>query len=219
MSFHMPDCAEIVRHALAEDIGTGDVTTDLTVDPGMRAEAHFVAKQAGIIAGTEAVRQTLMQLDPGIELQIHLEDGETAEVGEKILTARGSARALLTGERVSLNFLQQLSGIATLTSRFVALAVGTKARIVETRKTTPGLRLLEKYAVRVGGGRNHRFGLYDGIVIKDNHILACGGITTAVERALSQASHTLSITVEYAGAGARSAGGGRRYPSARQYEH
>jgi len=196
MSFHMPDCAEIVRHALAEDIGTGDVTTDLTVDPGMRAEAHFVAKQAGIIAGTEAVRQTLMQLDPGIELQIHLEDGETAEVGEKILTARGSARALLTGERVSLNFLQQLSGIATLTSRFVALAVGTKARIVETRKTTPGLRLLEKYAVRVGGGRNHRFGLYDGIVIKDNHILACGGITTAVERALSQASHTLSITVE-----------------------
>ncbi len=196
MAFYPPDCTEIVRQALAEDIGTGDVTTQLTVDPDLKATAYFIAKQAGIIAGIDVVRQTLLQLDPGALFEIHLEDGENVEPGDTILTATGRAQALLTGERVALNFLQRLSGIATMTSRFVALAVGTKARIVDTRKTTPGLRALEKYAVRVGGGRNHRFGLYDAVMIKDNHILAAGGITAAVERVMAQASHTLSITVE-----------------------
>src|SRR5437016_4671486 len=179
MPFYPPDCIETIRRALNEDLGTGDVTTQLTIDPEQRAEADFIARQAGIIAGTEVVRQTLLQLDPGMELAVHLQDGETAELGDRILTATGSAQAILTGERVALNFLQRLSGIATITSRFVALAAGTKARIVDTRKTTPGLRALEKYAVRVGGGRNHRFGLYDAIMIKDNHVQAAGGLREA----------------------------------------
>ena len=196
MAFYAPDCAEIIRQALAEDIGTGDVTTQLTVDPNLRASADFIAKQAGVIAGAEVVRQTLLQLDPAMDFALLVEDGETAEPGDTILTATGHAQSLLTGERVALNFLQRLSGIATMTSRFVALAVGSKASIVDTRKTTPGLRVLEKYAVRVGGGRNHRFGLYDAIMIKDNHIQAAGGIAAAVERAQAQASHTLSVTVE-----------------------
>ncbi len=196
MGFYAPECTEIVRQALAEDIGTGDITTQLTVDPDLNATGSFIAKQAGVIAGIDVVRQTLLQLDPEIEFEVLLDDGETAEPGDTILTASGRAQALLTGERVALNFLQRLSGIATMTSRFVALAVGSKARIVDTRKTTPGLRALEKYAVRVGGGRNHRFGLYDAIMIKDNHIQAAGGIAAAVERALSQASHVLSVTVE-----------------------
>jgi nicotinate-nucleotide pyrophosphorylase (carboxylating) len=196
MTLHPPDCIDIVRRALAEDIGTGDVTTQLTVDLNLQADADFVAKQPGIVAGTEVVRQTFLQLDPGAEFVFGVEDGEGVEAGAKIMTVTGNAGAILTGERVALNFLLRLSGIATMTSRFVALTVGTKARIVDTRKTTPGLRVLEKYAVRVGGGRNHRFGLYDAIVIKDNHIQAAGGIAAAVERALAQASHTLSITVE-----------------------
>lgn len=196
MAFLAPECTEIVKRALAEDIGTGDVTTELTVDRNMTLTADFVAKQAGVIAGGDVVRQTLEQLDPDVEVTVHVLDGESVEPGTVILSATGDAQALLTGERVALNFLQRLCGIASMTSRFVALAVGTKARIVDTRKTTPGLRLLEKYAVRVGGGRNHRFGLYDAILIKDNHIQAAGGITAAIERALAQASHTLSITVE-----------------------
>ena len=196
MPHYLPDSMEVIRRALNEDIGTGDVTTQLTIDADLRANADFIARQTGIIAGTEVVRQTLLQLDPGMEFVIHLEDGDTAAAGDKILTATGSAKAILTGERVALNFLQRLSGIATTTSRFVALAAGSKARIADTRKTTPGMRALEKYAVRVGGGRNHRFGLYDAIMIKDNHIQAAGSISQAVERALSQASHTLSVTVE-----------------------
>jgi nicotinate-nucleotide pyrophosphorylase (carboxylating) len=196
MTFFMPDCIDIVRRALGEDIGTGDITTELTVDRNKRAEADFVAKQAGVIAGIDIVEQTFLQLDPGMEFVFHVEDGETVEAGDKIITATGHAAAILTGERVALNFLQRLSGIATMTSRFVALVAGTKARIVDTRKTTPGLRAIEKYAVRVGGGRSHRSGLYDAIMIKDNHIQAAGGIAAAVERALAQASHTLSITVE-----------------------
>jgi nicotinate-nucleotide pyrophosphorylase (carboxylating) len=195
-SFNLPDCLDTIRRALAEDIGTGDVTTLYTVDPDVRAEADFIAKEPGIVAGLEIVRQTFLQLDPGIEFKVQLDDGESAEAGDTIATASGNARALLTGERVALNFLQRLCGIATMTSQFVALAAGSKARIVDTRKTTPGLRALEKYAVRVGGGRNHRFGLYDAILIKDNHILAAGSIASAVDRALAQASHTLSITVE-----------------------
>jgi len=195
-SFHLPDCHDTIRRALSEDIGTGDVTTLFTVEPDLRAEADFIAKQPGIVAGVEILRQTLLQLDPSIEFTVELEDGETAEAGDTIATARGQACALLTGERVALNFIQRLSGIATMTSQFVALTAGSKARIVDTRKTTPGLRALEKYAVRVGGGRNHRFGLYDAILIKDNHILAAGSIAAAVDRALGQASHTLSITVE-----------------------
>ncbi len=196
MLFFPPDCTEIIRRALAEDVGSGDVTTQLTVESNLRSRASFIAKAVGIVAGIHVASQTLLQLDPGMEFVVHVDDGDSIQPGDTILTASGSAQAILTGERVALNFLQRLSGIATMTSRYVALTAGSKARIVDTRKTTPGLRALEKYAVRVGGGRNHRFGLYDAIMIKDNHILAAGGIAAAVERALALASHTLSITVE-----------------------
>lgn len=196
MSLYVPECRDIVRMALAEDIGSGDITSLLTVDKDSPAKAKIVAKQAGIVAGLPVVQQVFMQVEPGLEIEFDVEDGDPIEPGATLGTIKGQAQAILSGERVALNFLQRLSGIATKTARFVALVVGTKARIVDTRKTTPGLRALEKYAVRVGGGRNHRFGLYDAIMIKDNHIRASGGITQAVERALAQASHTLSITVE-----------------------
>lgn len=196
LEFHPPDVGDIVRRALIEDIGTGDITTLLTVDSEARAEARVIAKQTGIIAGLPVVREVVRQVDASVTLSYEREEGDLVEQGDLVCTMIGSARSLLTAERVSLNFLQRLSGIATLTARFVAIVAGTKARIVDTRKTTPGLRALEKYAVRVGGGRNHRLGLYDAIMIKDNHIQAAGGVAVAVERALAQASHTLSITVE-----------------------
>ncbi|HLJ57323.1 MAG TPA: carboxylating nicotinate-nucleotide diphosphorylase [Chthonomonadaceae bacterium] len=196
MSNYLPDCSELIRRALAEDIGAGDVTTQLTVDEALKASADFVAKQHGIVAGKQVAKQVLAQLDPAIEFTDQAEEGESVEPGQVLFTATGSAQAILTAERVALNFLQRMSGVATMTSRFVALTAGTQARIVDTRKTTPGLRALEKYAVRVGGGRNHRFGLFDAIMIKDNHIAAAGGIGAAVERAIANASHTLSITVE-----------------------
>jgi nicotinate-nucleotide pyrophosphorylase (carboxylating) len=196
MVYFVSDCAEIVRRALAEDIGTGDMTTLLTVPPEARARGEIVAKASGIIAGLPVVTQVFAQIDPGLTLTFHLQDGEQAQPGQTLCSMEGSAQSILTGERVALNFLQRLSGIATRTARFVELVQGTKARIVDTRKTTPGLRSLERYAVRVGGGRNHRFGLYDAVLIKDNHIQASGGITEAVERALAQAPHTFSVTVE-----------------------
>ena len=196
MKQHLPDVSEIVRYALAEDIGTGDITSLLTVDSETQGRAVFVSKTNGIVAGIPVVERVFLQIDPGLRFEALVEDGEMIEKGQNLCIIEGSAQSLLTAERVALNFLQRLSGIATKTAEFVALAVGTKARIVDTRKTTPGLRSLEKYAVRVGGGRNHRFGLYDAVMIKDNHIQAAGGIAQAMERLLSQVSHTLSITIE-----------------------
>ena len=187
----------LVRAALAEDIGPGDITTMLCVPEGTRATAIVLAKQPGVIAGLAIAELAFHLLDPNAQWQAHVNDGERVGEGRTPLaTVTGDARALLTAERVALNFLQRLSGIATVTARGVELVAGTNARIVDTRKTTPGLRMLEKYAVRAGGGFNHRLGLYDAVLIKDNHIRAAGGITSAVRNAQAHIPHTMKIEVE-----------------------
>lgn len=187
---------EIVRRALAEDIGTGDVTTEAVVPAEAYAVARAVCKSNGILAGIPVAEAVFRTVDPEVLFQSFAKDGEWGTVGFTIFEVRGAARSLLIAERTALNFLQHLSGIATRTARCVGLVHGTKARIVDTRKTTPGLRVLEKYAVRVGGGCNHRFNLSGGILIKDNHIAAAGGIAEAVRRARKNAPHLLKIEVE-----------------------
>ena len=186
----------IVAQALAEDVGYGDVTTLSTVPAEATGRAVFVARDEGVLAGMPLLRRVYAQVDPRVQVDLLVEDGTLLRPGTQIAMVQGPARALLTGERVALNFVQYLSGIATRTSRFVSLIQGTGARIVDTRKTLPGFRLLAKYAVRVGGGRNHRFGLDDGVLIKDNHIRASGGIRAAVQRAREHTPHLLRIEVE-----------------------
>ncbi len=171
-----------VALALTEDVGLGDITTAATVPEHLVASAVILAKEGGILAGIQVAEIVFRQLDPAVEFTALLRDGESLAAGRKICSLRGNARAILTGERVALNFLQRLSGIATLTDRFVRRTRGTQAKVTDTRKTTPGLRILEKYAVRVGGGDSHRFGLYDMYLVKDNHIAAAGSITEAVRR-------------------------------------
>jgi nicotinate-nucleotide pyrophosphorylase (carboxylating) len=187
---------ELVRRALAEDVGRGDVTTQATIAPGTLSSARIVARQAGVIAGLPIAALTFAQLDPAVQFETLTPDGSAVEMDATLARVSGDAAALLTAERTALNFLGRLSGIATLAARCVAAVEGTRAHIVDTRKTTPGLRLLEKYAVRMGGARNHRAGLDDGILIKDNHIAAAGSLTLAVERARAHASHLLKIEVE-----------------------
>ena len=187
---------ELVRRALAEDVGRGDVTTQATIAPGTRSRARFVARQAGVVAGLPIAALTFARLDPAVEFETLTPDGSSVAAGETLARVTGDAAALLTGERTALNFLGRLSGIATQAAQCVAALAGTRARIVDTRKTTPGLRLLEKYAVRMGGASNHRAGLDDGILIKDNHIAAAGSLTLAVQRARAHASHLLKIEVE-----------------------
>ncbi|MBM3288009.1 MAG: carboxylating nicotinate-nucleotide diphosphorylase [Candidatus Eisenbacteria bacterium] len=174
----------MARLALLEDVGEGDLTAAL-VPEGARAVAVVRARQKGVLSGLGVARAVFRAVDPGIEIESPLEPGEPFGAGDRILTARGSGRALLTAERSALNFLQRLSGVATLTARFVeaARSCGSTARISDTRKTTPGLRLLEKEAVLHGGGTNHRLGLYDAVMIKENHIAVVGGISQAVEAA------------------------------------
>lgn len=187
----------IVRAALLEDIGAGDITTTLCVSADAAARAIMLAKSPGVIAGLDVAALAFQLLDPDVQWLSLVADG--ALIGSKatpIAEVRGNARALLTAERVALNFIQRLSGIATITNRCARQVVGTQARIVDTRKTTPGLRTLEKYAVRVGGGCNHRFGLHDAILIKDNHIRAAGGIRRAVDAVKSGSPHTMKIEVE-----------------------
>ncbi len=196
MSSYLPNLSETVRQALLEDIGTGDITTQATVDPAINAVAYLVVKTEGVIAGLPVVAEVFSQVDPELHLRFFVKEGTRVASRTKLCEISGRAQSILIGERVALNFLQRLSGIATKTARMVALIEGTRARIVDTRKTTPGLRALEKYAVRQGGGYNHRFGLYDAVMIKDNHIVASGGITQAVRRAVSQSPHTVTITVE-----------------------
>lgn len=186
----------VVKTALAEDIGHGDITSEFTIPPDTAAKAKIVCKDRIVIAGMPVVEAVFLEAGVGIALRLEKRDGERADAGDTLASLSGPARCLLAGERVALNFLQRLSGIATLTARYVELVAGTKARIVDTRKTTPGLRRLEKYAVTVGGGFNHRFGLSDGILIKDNHIAVAGGVTAAVEAAKRRAPHTLKIEVE-----------------------
>ncbi len=186
---------ESIRSALMEDLEHGDITTDLTVGGDDVGSAFIIAKEDTLVAGGFVAREVFRQLDPGMEIAL-MNEGSLASSGQIILEARGNLRAILMGERVALNFLQRLCGIATFTSSFVERVEGIPCRIVDTRKTTPGLRLLEKYAVRVGGGYNHRYGLSDGILIKDNHISACGSVHEAVSRARMNAPHPLRIEVE-----------------------
>ncbi len=177
-----PLVAQAVKVALAEDLGAaGDVTTDAIVPEGAVGNARIVAREAGVIAGLDLAEAAFKALDPEIHFNPIVGDGDTVGVGDGIADIHGKARAILTGERVALNFLGRLSGIASLTAEFVRRVEGTGVTIIDTRKTTPGLRALEKYAVLAGGGRNHRFGLFDAVLVKDNHIAEAGGIAPALK--------------------------------------
>jgi nicotinate-nucleotide pyrophosphorylase (carboxylating) len=187
----------LVRAALLEDLGqAGDITTNAIVPPAACTEAAFVAREPGIIAGLDLLRLSFELIDPAIEIDVKMPDGSEIEWGETIAILRGPARGILIGERTALNFLCHLSGVATATSAAVAAVAGSKARIVCTRKTTPGLRAIEKYAVRIGGGANHRFGLDDAVLIKDNHIAIAGSVTEALRRARKNVGHMVKIEVE-----------------------
>lgn len=186
----------LIEQALLEDIHTGDITTQALIPTDSRASARLIAKEEMTLAGLFVAEKVFRRLNPGIEFIPDATEGAKVAKGSLIATVRGATAELLMGERVALNLLQRLSGIATLTSRYVETVAGTGVRIVDTRKTTPGLRELEKYAVRVGGGINHRTGLYDGILIKENHIAATGGIGEAIRRARNYIPHTLKIEIE-----------------------
>jgi nicotinate-nucleotide pyrophosphorylase (carboxylating) len=186
----------IVKKALEEDIGSGDITTSAIISKGFEAKGTIIAKEDLILAGIVISSESFKILDPKIIFRKRCNDGNLAQAGKIIAEVKGNAQTILMAERVALNFLQRLSGIATLTSKYVEKIKGTKAKIVDTRKTTPGLRVLEKYAVRMGGGFNHRFGLYDAVLIKDNHIELSGSIKKAVENVKGKTSHTTRIEVE-----------------------
>lgn len=188
---------DAVRRALDEDLGrAGDVTSIATIPEATKAHAILVARQAGVIAGLPLAVETFRQLSPDVAITAHVRDGDTVAAGIQVLTISGPARAVLTGERTALNFVGRLSGIATLTADYVRHTAGSKMRICCTRKTTPGLRALEKYAVRCGGGFNHRFGLDDAILIKDNHIAVAGGIRPVLEAARAKIGHLVKIEIE-----------------------
>ncbi len=186
----------IIRNALREDIHTGDVTTRSVIPLPRQAQARLIAKEEFILAGCEVAARVFTMLDPATTYSSRFKDGDRCSPGDVIAEIEGMDAVILQGERVALNLLQRMCGIATITSRYLAAVAGTKARIVDTRKTTPGLRVLEKYAVTVGGGGNHRAGLYDAVLIKENHITAAGGITAAVTRSRAAIPHTMKIEVE-----------------------
>jgi len=188
---------EAVQRALDEDLGrAGDITSISTVPEATKAHAILIARQAGIIAGLPLAVATFQKLSTDINIEAHFRDGAAVAAGLHVLTISGRARAVLAGERTALNFVGRMSGIATLTADYVRHTAGTKLRICCTRKTTPGLRALEKYAVRCGGGFNHRFGLDDAILIKDNHIAVAGGVRPVLERARAHAGHLVKIEIE-----------------------
>lgn len=186
----------IVRQALAEDIGEGDITTLSIVPPELTLKGRFIAKQAGVVAGLEVARLTFGLIDERVNFSAWVKDGSQVAKGQVMATVEGPGQALLSGERVALNFLQRMSGIASLTRRFVEAVAGTPAIILDTRKTVPGLRLLDKWAVRLGGGQNHRTGLYDMVLIKENHIAAAGSISEAVARVRAGDPQKRAIEVE-----------------------
>ena len=179
-----------VQTALVEDIGSGDLTAGL-VPAKQRAAATILSRDAAVLCGQPWVKEVFRQLDPAIVIQWHVQEGDSAAAGQTLCALHGPARPLLTGERTALNFLQTLSAVASATRACVDAVIGTRTKILDTRKTIPGLRLAQKYAVRIGGGTNHRIGLYDGILIKENHIVAAGGILAAVRRAKEQGSAVL----------------------------
>ncbi len=186
----------LIDLALSEDIATGDMTTEALIAPDARGRAVIIAKEPLIVAGLMVARQVFQQLDAGLQVEATTTEGRPAAPGDDLMHITGRMTSLLTAERTALNFLQRLSGIATHVRRHVEEVKGQRVRLVDTRKTTPGWRALEKYAVRLGGAANHRLNLSDGILIKDNHIAACGGITAAVERARRGIPHTLKIEIE-----------------------
>lgn len=182
--------------ALKEDIGTGDITTECCVPEAAQSRAVFRCKQGGVICGLEVARRVFALLDADVQFSVEAAEGQKVQKGDVVAIISGASRSILSGERVALNLLQHMSGVATQTARLVKQVAGTKAVVVDTRKTTPGMRVLEKYAVRMGGGTNHRFNLSDGVLIKDNHIVAAGGIANAVKNVRATAPHTLKIEVE-----------------------
>ena len=186
----------IIQNALAEDIGPGDLTTELTIEPGHQSSARLIAKADGVVAGLPVFARVFALLDPSVSVSPVVFDGDPVAKGVVLATLTGPTHAILSGERVALNLLQRMSGIATLTRRCVDAMQSDHARLVDTRKTTPGLRMLERYAVRMGGGTSHRYNLADCVLIKDNHIRAAGGITPAVSRARAGIGHTVKIEVE-----------------------
>ena len=187
---------KIIEQALLEDIGTGDITTESTIPSNFKAKGIIKSSEEGVVAGLDIICLVFKKLDFDICYQSKIKEGNKIVAGEILAEITGLTRTILKGERVALNFLQRMSGIATITSKFCQEVKGLPVRIVDTRKTTPGLRILEKYAVRIGGGYNHRFGLYDVILIKDNHIVVAGNIKTAVNSVRKQISHTIKIEVE-----------------------
>ncbi|WP_428154219.1 carboxylating nicotinate-nucleotide diphosphorylase [Brevundimonas sp.] len=190
----------VVRMALAEDLGrAGDVTAMACIPEGARMKAAFTARKPGVLAGIDCVRLAVLAMDPKAFVDVRLHDGDAFEAGAVLAVVEADARAFLSAERTALNLLGRLSGVATLTRTYVEAVAGTKARIADTRKTTPGLRALEKHAVACGGGMNHRFGLDDAILIKDNHVAVCGGVAEAVRRARAFAPHLMKVEVEVDG--------------------
>jgi nicotinate-nucleotide pyrophosphorylase (carboxylating) len=185
----------LIRLALTEDLGGGDVTTEAVVAEGARARAHIEAREAGVLAGTETAELAFKELDPEVRVEWRVPEGGDLTPGLTVAAIEGRARGILSAERVALNFLQRLSGVATRTRAFVRAVDGSGVAILDTRKTTPGLRVLEKLAVLAGGGRNHRFGLFDGVLIKENHVRSVGGLAAAIERARAGAG-TMPIIVE-----------------------
>lgn len=187
----------LLRAALDEDLAAaGDLTTEAVVDRSVRATADLVARRTGTVAGLPLAAHVFRLVEPGTSVTLGAEDGQPVNAGTVLAVVEGPARGVLTAERTALNLLGHLSGVATATADLVARVAGTGARIADTRKTTPGLRALEKYAVRMGGGMNHRFGLYDAVMVKDNHLVAAGGIGPAVERVRARVGHMVTVEVE-----------------------
>ena len=202
MSRSLPDVLiePVVRMALAEDLGrAGDVTAMACIPADARMKAGFVARKPGVLAGIDCVRLAVLAMDPKASVDLRLKDGAAFEAGAVLAVVEAEARAFLSAERTALNLVGRLSGVATLTRAYVQAVAGTRARIADTRKTTPGLRALEKHAVACGGGMNHRFGLDDAILIKDNHVAVCGGVAEAVRRARAFAPHLMKVEVEVDG--------------------
>ena len=199
---HLPDLLvePVVRMALAEDLGRGgDITAQACIPEGARMRAVFAARKPGVLAGIGCVRLSLLAMDPAATIRSRLRDGDAFEAGTVLVEAEADARAFRAAERTALNLLGRLCGIATLTRAYVETVAGTDARIADTRKTTPGLRALEKHAVVCGGGVNHRFGLDDAILIKDNHVAVCGGVAEAIRRARAAAGHLVKVEIEVDG--------------------
>jgi nicotinate-nucleotide pyrophosphorylase (carboxylating) len=190
------EALSLIQAALDEDVGPGDFTTLWTVPADRRAEARIVAKAPGVIAGSDVAVEVFRRVDASLRVEVRAPDGTAVEPGDVAMVVTGSARSILTAERTALNFMQRLSGVATVTRRYVQAVEGTGARVIDTRKTTPGMRALEKAAVVAGGGTNHRHGLHDMVMIKDNHIAAAGGITAAVDAVRAENQRGLAVEVE-----------------------